>query len=323
MRPHVDAPATIRPWAGRRERGSARPGAVADVPNELSAGVDIYGSLVTREATHWYVGFVPGLQKQWWHKFVHRTHKHVFAIRPLASGNWLLVEPWWTRLMIVVLPFADAMKYLRWGDAGDILKVEELIPGQGNQLRGWSNCAVLATFVLGRRSWSWLPHGLYKDLIKQGAERQDLNEMLKVYCERSVNNVLANATYIRKEQPTGTIENKLQQIGRDLLIAILSPELLRLCKAAIMESERFPEATNVFFESGMLTVVDRISQVLEAASAAGEVHIQDCTEAATLFMAMLRGNIHFETVLNLEPTPTIEEIERRTNATVKLFLDGL
>jgi len=52
--------------------------------------LDENGSPVTLEAAAWYVCFVPGLKKQWWHRFVNERHKHVFAMRPAARGEWTL-----------------------------------------------------------------------------------------------------------------------------------------------------------------------------------------------------------------------------------------
>jgi hypothetical protein len=126
--------------------------------------IDANGSVVTLPAADWLVCFVPGLYPQWWHRFAHPRHKHVFAIRPLGDGCWLLVEPWWTRLMVNVLTPDQAAKFLQWGAAGDVLRVREAIPGHGTQLRGWSNCAVLVAFLLGRAYWTWTPHGLYRRL---------------------------------------------------------------------------------------------------------------------------------------------------------------
>ncbi|MHB1249130.1 MAG: hypothetical protein ACYCZL_07030, partial [Polaromonas sp.] len=49
--------------------------------------IDQDGSPVTLEARSWFVCIVPGLQKQWWHPFVNRRHKHVFAMRPARPGE--------------------------------------------------------------------------------------------------------------------------------------------------------------------------------------------------------------------------------------------
>ena len=151
----------------------------ADGVDEPAIDIDENGSLVTLLAAEWLICFVPGLYPQWWHRFAHAKHKHVFAIRRLDDGSWLLVEPWWTRLMVNVLAADEAIKFLHWGAAGHVLKVREAIPGRGTQLRGWSNCAVLMAFLLGRSYWTWTPHGLYRRLVADtGVEAIDPRRLL-------------------------------------------------------------------------------------------------------------------------------------------------
>jgi hypothetical protein len=150
--------------------------------------IDANGSPVTIPEAHWLVCFVPGLKPQWWHRFASARHKHVFALRMLDQERWLLVEPWWTRLMVNVLTFDQAIKFLRWGAAGDILRVREAIPGRGCQARGWANCAVLVSFMLGRSYWTWTPHGLYRRLKAEAdTESVELPHFLSE-CVRSAAN---------------------------------------------------------------------------------------------------------------------------------------
>lgn len=129
--------------------------------------VDQDGAPVTLEAGSWFVCFVPGLVKQWWHPFVHKVHKHVFAMRPAGPGEWTLFEPWWHRLLTATISSEQARKFLIWGSRGDVLLVREAIPGRGSQIRGWMNCAALSSYLLGRRYWVWTPHGLYKLLLRE------------------------------------------------------------------------------------------------------------------------------------------------------------
>jgi hypothetical protein len=125
------------------------------------------GSLVQLEPGNWFVCFVPGLNKQWWHPLVNKRHKHVFAMRPVGDGDWTLFEPWWTRLLTATITSEQAKKFLLWGAQGDVLLVREAIPGRGSQVRGWMNCAALASYLLGRPYWVWTPHGLYRRLLRE------------------------------------------------------------------------------------------------------------------------------------------------------------
>lgn len=136
-------------------------------PRTVEVDIDENGAPVSIEAGSWFVCFVPGLQKQWWHPFVNATHKHVFAMRPAGPGEWTLFEPWWHRLLTATITSEQARKFLIWGAHGDVLLVRESIPGSGSQVRGWMTCAALASYLLGRRYWVWTPHGLYKLLLRE------------------------------------------------------------------------------------------------------------------------------------------------------------
>lgn len=138
------------------------------------------GSLVHLAAGDWFVCFVPGIDSQWWHRFVNKRHKHVFAMRPVGDGKWTLFEPWWTRLLAATISSEQAKKFLRWGTKGDVLLVREAIPGRGGQVRGWMNCAALAAYMLGRPYWVWTPHGLYRRLLREpNVCRIDVSQLLK------------------------------------------------------------------------------------------------------------------------------------------------
>ena len=69
----------------------------------VELNVDPNGALVTLETAVWFVCFVPGLNKQWWHRFVNARHKHVFATRPAGPDAWTLFEPCWHRLVTATI----------------------------------------------------------------------------------------------------------------------------------------------------------------------------------------------------------------------------
>jgi hypothetical protein len=198
--PRVKAMSSSRETA-LRTAGEARsrfPG----VPSAFAIETDANGSPVTVPEAYWLVCFVPGLKRQWWHRFASRKHSHVFALRMIDEERWLVVEPWWTRLMVSVLTFDEAIKFLHWGAAGSVLRVREAIPGRGSQARGWSNCAVLVSFLLGRAYWTWTPHGLYRRLKAEAAtEPIELPQLLSEYAEKTSNNKGAE---VRSRTPTAT-----------------------------------------------------------------------------------------------------------------------
>ena len=142
---------------------------VAEALRATRHGADQNGSPATIDAGIWLVCFVPGIKKQWWHPLVHKTHKHVFAMRPERDGRWTLFEPWWHRLLSTSLDTEQARKFLTWAAAGSVLAAREDVPGRGSQIRGWMTCATLVSYMLGRPYWVWTPHRFYT-LLRREAE---------------------------------------------------------------------------------------------------------------------------------------------------------
>jgi hypothetical protein len=312
-----------RSWLKRSREDASGLQVVGDVPPDLANSVDANGSLVTVGPVDWIICFVPGLQRQWWHRFVHHKHKHVFAMRPTSTGSWLLAEPWWTRMMVTILPPADAVKFLRWGGTGDILRVREAIPGKASQLRGWSNCAVLTAFILGRRSWTWTPHGLYRELLRENATRHENVEQLLVdQFAKVVSQYSSNALSVGADQLALPLRELLFIIGRNLLETMMTPSLLEVCYTAILEADRYPEATRVYAQHGPKPAIAVLAKILARAKQAGEIELADCEAGARQFLGMLYGASHLEAVLQLGERPTLSDIDRRARTAVKVFLDG-
>ncbi len=296
---------------------------VCDVPPDLANIIDMHGSLVTVAPADWIICFVPGLRRQWWHRFVNHRHKHVFAMRPTSTGSWLLVEPWWTRMMVTILPPADAVKFLRWGATGDILRVREAVPGKASQIRGWSNCAVLSAFLLGRSSWAWTPHGLYRELLRETSTRiENVEKLLVEQFTEVVGHFSSNALSVSADQLSLPLRELLIIIGRNLLETMMTPSLLEVCYTAILEADRYPEATRTYAKHGPAPAIVVLTKILANAERAGEVHLADCEAGARQFLCMLHGNVHLEAILQLVERPTLSEIDLRARTAVAAFLDG-
>ncbi len=319
-----DTPQTRAAWLRRRNSPSVDQQVVSDVPADLANSADENGSLVTLAPVEWIICFVPGLQAQWWHRFVFSKHKHVFAMRPTNTGSWILVEPWWSRMMVTVLPPADAVKFLRWGGTGDILRVREAVPGHASQVRGWSNCAVLTAFVLGRRSFTWTPHGLYRQLLREkDTRREGVEDLLVEQFTKVVSQHSDSALAVSADQLSLPFRELLTIIGRNLLEAMMTPSLLEVCYTAVLEAERYPAATRVYAEHGPKRAIAVLSKILEKAVRDGHIALADCDAGARRFLAMLHGDIHLQAILQIGDVPTPSEIDLRARTAVKLFLDGM
>lgn len=301
-----------------RRSPATSPGADA-----LSIELDANGSPVTIEASTWFICFVPGLRRQWWHLFAHSRHKHVFALRPLGNGTWLLVEPWWTRLMVNVLTLDQAVKFLRWGESGDILKVRESIPGRGSQMRGWSNCSVLVSFLLGRSYWTWTPNGLYRKLLRDAdVESVDVPRLLRKHFLMEAN-TSANAALVTARVSHGQrLDEVLLDLGTRVFVAMTSTSAIGVHKAAVSESGRYGDAADAFWTFGPERAVERIRSVLFDAHVRSEARIDDCDVAARAFLGMLRSNFYLEIVFGIRSAPSLGEVREHVVSVVQVFLRG-
>jgi hypothetical protein len=137
------------------------------------------GSIIDLPPAYWLVCIVPPIEPQWWHRFVHRRHKHCFAIKEEAGGVWTIFEPWWTRVLLATITTPQATKYLTWAARGDVFLVKAEIPGCSSQIRGMMTCGALLAHMLGRHDCVWTPHQLYKRLeADPDAQRVNMAELL-------------------------------------------------------------------------------------------------------------------------------------------------
>lgn len=303
------------------ERGTFIP--FATDRKTIDIEIDANGSPVTLEAADWLVCFVPGLRKQWWHGLVDAKHKHVFAMRMVDENTWLIMEPWWTRNMVNVLSFDQAVQFLRWAAAGDIIKVREAIPGHGSQTRGWSNCAVLVSFMLGRRYRTWSLHGLYKKLkAEQGAQVVDVSRLLVDHCTtvaiRTTQAVLSAST----RQPDESLESVLSHIGQGIVRAWLTPAVIGIHKAAAAGNRLFNGAADAYWANGPERVIERVRGLLEEASRRGEINIADSILAARRFVSMLRNNLQRAIGARVDTPPPEAKIHDYVKSVVTAFLHG-
>jgi len=115
------------------------------------------------------------------------------------------------------------------------------------------------------------------------------------------------------------VREVLQALGERFLDQILSDTSVRMFQVIVGEARRAPELGRVFFESGPKVGRDRIGQYLEEARERGEIAVDDCAEAAWLFLAICKAH-HLEVVLNLRSKPSPEEITNLVRHAVDLFM---
>jgi AefR-like transcriptional repressor, C-terminal domain len=287
--------------------------------------IDDEGAPVTIAPRTWFVCFVPGLRRQWWHRFVLSKHKHVFALHRNADGRWTLFEPWWSRLLVATVTTEGAIPFLRWGMLGEILEVREDVPGAGSQMRGWMNCAALTAFMLGRSYWVWSPSALYRRLSSEpDVARVDMGSVLYSHFE-DVSSRALGACLIPRFEPDSEagVVRTLESFGCTFVSALFSEPLLGAYRSAVAESAHLPEVGRGFLRGRTGHATSRLIEILSTANRLGLLRIEDSERAAAQFLGLLRADLHLQVVLGLRPAPSSGEIDRHVKSAVELFLHGV
>ncbi|MBN9617576.1 MAG: TetR/AcrR family transcriptional regulator C-terminal domain-containing protein [Acidobacteriales bacterium] len=225
--------------------------------------------------------------------------------------------------MVTVLGMDEAVKFLRWGALGSILKVTERIPGDGSQARGWANCAVQISLMLGRSYWTWTPHGLYKRLsAEDGVEPVNLADFLEEKlistAQRAAVKSLGDVSALTKLSP----EAAFMELGKRISKIMFSLSSLSLYRFAVSEAPRFPAAAEAFFTHGPHQAGASVKALISHFCGRGQFRHCDQERTSRAFLSMLRGNLYMEIALGCRTEPNERDLESRTKSVVEAFLRG-
>jgi hypothetical protein len=245
----------------------------------------------------------------------------VFALKMVGDDQWVIFEPWWNRMMVTTLTVDEAVKFLRWGAAGSILKVTERIPGEGSQACGWANCAVQISLMLGRSYRTWTPHGLYQRLsTEEGVESIDVAEFLEARLISTTRKMaadgLGDVSALTRLLPAAAF----MELGKRICKIMFSPRYLSLYRLAVSEASRFPVAAAGFFAHGPLQVAASVKALISHFCETGQFRNCDGEKLTRVFLSMLRGNLYLETALQSKSEPDEKDLEARTKSVVEVFL---
>lgn len=116
------------------------------------------------------------------------------------------------------------------------------------------------------------------------------------------------------------VEVVLTRLGRNYLKHIYSEWAVRTFRLISGEAVRAPQLARIFYEAGPRVGRQRLSGYLVRARASGLITARDCDRAADQFMALCRGDVHFQIHLNLSGPPNDEEIAVEVDAAVAMFM---
>jgi AcrR family transcriptional regulator len=117
-------------------------------------------------------------------------------------------------------------------------------------------------------------------------------------------------------------EDVLFAFASTYLGLLLTPASLALYRVVISESARYPELGQAVFEAGPSAAAERLANYLCWEAEKGALVVPDPGLAARQFLEMVKGDLHFQALLGLDPAPAIEEVDACVRAATRLFLEG-
>ncbi len=118
----------------------------------------------------------------------------------------------------------------------------------------------------------------------------------------------------------GAPEVILRDAARWMTTFLLSDLTQRVFRVMVAETERFPEVGRAFYESGPAQVRARIRAYLVAATARGELAVEDPDLAADQFAELCKADLYPRMVFGLARHFTDIEIARVVDGAVAMFL---
>jgi AcrR family transcriptional regulator len=121
--------------------------------------------------------------------------------------------------------------------------------------------------------------------------------------------------------PPGPPGDVLRELGLAYMERLMDPETLALYRVALGESAHIRHLGAALFEAGPKSAASALAARMAAWAREGVLDIDDPDRAASLFLAMVEGDLHRSAVL-WASTPGVAEIAANVQAATKLFLRG-
>jgi AcrR family transcriptional regulator len=116
------------------------------------------------------------------------------------------------------------------------------------------------------------------------------------------------------------IAKMLCQIGTQFMRYVTEPTSLTIFRVVIGELNTFPELGREMYQSGQIVIGGLISEFFRQWTAAGLLAVEDTMLAARQFLALVKGDLQFRCLCDIDQTPSEAEIKRNVEAAVAMFL---
>lgn len=121
----------------------------------------------------------------------------------------------------------------------------------------------------------------------------------------------------------GTVSDYLRALAQAYLRSCLDPRGIAMHRLVISEAVQFPELGESVLENAEDPLIERLAAYLDERTRAGELDVRDPAEAAGMFLALVRGEIHIRIAYGQRKEPSAERLDEYVDNVVDLFLRGV
>lgn len=121
---------------------------------------------------------------------------------------------------------------------------------------------------------------------------------------------------------TGPVEEELRAIALQMVTTVMQPEVLAAMRMMIGAGEKFPDLARKIHEAGPARSVGTLAEYLQRRAAQGDLDLQDCPDAASLFLDMLLAGLQRRALLMMPPLTeeqTRDHVHRRVGRFLACF----
>jgi AcrR family transcriptional regulator len=120
--------------------------------------------------------------------------------------------------------------------------------------------------------------------------------------------------------PEAGPEETLLRLAEAYVLVTLSEASLRSLRMILAEVERAPEIGRSYYEAGPLYGAHRLSEMIAAWAARGDLVVDDPMEAAEFCLGLCKGRFYMPRLLNYSPELTREQAQAEAKRSVRAFL---
>lgn len=118
---------------------------------------------------------------------------------------------------------------------------------------------------------------------------------------------------------SGRVEAELQAIATHMITTLMQPELLAAMRMMIGAGEKFPDLARKIYAAGPAQSVAALAEYLQRRQAQGDLVLDDCHDAASIFLDMVFAGLQRRALLMMPPLDP-DQIQAHVALRVSRFL---